>query len=349
MRRTLPRARLLLLSVASVMTAAAPSFTHAHAQTRRGRPPAGERHVRKVFERTPPPVSVEARREMEAKLAEAREVYRRNPRDADAIIWLGRRTAYLGRFRESIGIYTEGLRLHPRDARFLRHRGHRYITVREFRLAERDLARAARLIAGKPDEVEPDGLPNARNQPTSTLQSNIWYHLGLARYLRGDFRGALAAYRECLKVSRNPDMLVATSHWLYMTLRRLNREREARGVLAPVAAEMDIIENRDYHRLLLMYKGELTPEAVLAEAAGADNSALSNGTVGYGVGNWHLYNGRRGEAIQVFHRVVAGPQWTGFGYIAAEVEMSAAAAGLKRLKPRVLRRGGARRMWRTRT
>jgi tetratricopeptide (TPR) repeat protein len=278
-------------------------LSSAPAGAQRGRPPAGERHVRKVFERAPPPVSAEARREMEAKLAEARALHRRDPRDADAIIWLGRRTAYTGRFRESIGIYTEGLKLHPRDARFLRHRGHRYITVREFRLAERDLARAARLVAGRPDEVEPDGIPNARNH-------------------QGDFRGALSAYRECMKVSKNADMLVATSHWLYMTLRRLNRTREAAEVLTHITPDMDIIENRDYHRLLLMYKGELTPEAVLAEAARPETSALSNGTVGYGVGNWHLYTGRRAEAARVFRRVTAGPQWTGFGYIAAEVELN---------------------------
>lgn len=321
MRRTLPRARPLLIALALAAAAAAPFPTLTRAQTRRGRPPAGERHVRKVFERTPPPVSAEARREMETRLEEAREVHRRNPRDADAIIWLGRRTAYLGRFRESIGIYTEGLKYHPRDARLLRHRGHRYITVREFRLAERDLARAARLVAGRADEIEPDGIPNARNQPTSTIKSNVWYHLGLARYLQGNFRGALHAYRECLKVSRNPDMLVATSHWLYMTLRRLGRDREAAEVLTNIAADMDIIENRDYHRLLLLYKGELTPEAVLAEASRTDNSALSNATAGYGVGNWHLYNGRRGEAIEIFRRVVASPQWAGFGYIAAEADL----------------------------
>ena len=315
MRRLSLRAFRLLALAAVVALAFGPS------RAQRGRPPAGERHVRKVFERQPPPVSAEARRDMEAKLEEARAAQRLNPRDADAIIWLGRRTAYLGRFREAIGIYTEGLKFHPRDARLLRHRGHRYITVREFRLAERDLERAAQLIAGKPDEVEPDGIPNARNQPTSTLQSNVWYHLGLARYLQGDFRGALRAYRECMKVSKNPDMLVATSHWLYMTLRRLGREREAAEVLAPITADMDIIENRDYHRLLMMYKGELSPEAVLAEAGRAENSALSNGTVGYGVGNWHLYNGRRAEAVEIFRRVTAGPQWTGFGYIAAEVDL----------------------------
>ena len=308
--------RRLLPALAALITLAAP--VPAPGQTKkqgRSSPP-----VREQVERPAPPVSPEARREMEARLAEARAAYDRDPRDPDAIIWLGRRTAYLGRFDEAVDIYTRGLRLHPRDARLLRHRGHRLITLRRFREAARDLARAARLVAGRPDEVEPDGIPNERNTPTSTLQSNVWYHLGLAHYLLGDLPSALRAYRECLKVSRNPDMLVATSHWLYMTLRRLGRDREAARALEPVTVGMDIIENRDYHRLLMLYKGATTPDALLEETARA-GSQLGNTTVGYGVGNWHLYHGRRAEAAALFRRVTASPQWTSFGYIAAEADL----------------------------
>ena len=257
------------------------------------------------------------RAEREAKLAEARAAVERSPDDADALIWLGRRTAYLGRYREAIEIFSRGIERHPDDARFYRHRGHRYITVREFDQAIADLESAARLIAGKPDEIEPDGLPNARNIPTSTLQSNVWYHLGLARYLKGDFDGALAAYRECLKVSTNPDMLTATTHWLYMTLRRLGREEEAPRVLEPIHAGMDIIENQAYYRLLLMYKGELTPEELRAGVSGD----LDPATIGYGLGNWHLYNGRREEAVRTFREVLAGGNWSAFGYIAAEADL----------------------------
>ncbi len=123
--------------------------------------------------------------------------------------------------------YTPGIRKYPRDARLYRHRGHRYITLRKFDLAIADFQKAVSLIKGLPDEVEPDGQPNARNIPTGTLQFNIWYHLGLAQYLPGRNKGALKSYRECLKVSRNPDSLVATTHWLYMTLRRLKRKTEA--------------------------------------------------------------------------------------------------------------------------
>jgi tetratricopeptide (TPR) repeat protein len=267
-----------------------------------------------------PPMSEEARRHAEARLAEARAAYERNPADADALVWLGRRTAYLGRFDEAIGLYTEGIRRHPRDARFYRHRGHRHITTRRFRAAVADLERAAQLIKGKPDEVEPDGLPNARNVPTSTLGTNVWYHLGLARYLLGDFPRALEAYRECAKLSKNPDMLVAASHWLYMTLRRLKRDDEARRVLEGITPGMDVIENGDYHRLLLMYKGETTPERLLADAS-KEKAGVGYSTVAYGVGNWHVYNGRPGQALRLFLELMQLPQRTSFGYIAAEAEL----------------------------
>ena len=266
-----------------------------------------------------PQLSSETRRDFEAKLAQARENVARNPDDADGLIWLGRRTAYLGQYKESIRVYSDGIKKFPSDARFFRHRGHRLITLRCFDDAIENLRTAVFWIGG-PDEIEPDGLPNARNIPTSTLQSNIWYHLGLARYLKGDFRGALIAYREAEKVSKNADMLVATTHWLYMTLRRLGRVKEAKASLAPITDNLDVIENGDYYKLIKIYQGKLTPEALLAEGDKA-NDTLSNATLGYGVGNWFLYNGQRARAEKIFREVVAGNQWASFGYIAAEAEL----------------------------
>ncbi|HEV2864130.1 MAG TPA: tetratricopeptide repeat protein [Pyrinomonadaceae bacterium] len=267
-----------------------------------------------------PPLSPEARRDAEQKLSEARARYEKNPKDADAVIWLGRRTAYLGRFDEAIGIYTEGIRRHPRDPRLYRHRGHRLITTRRFADAVKDLERAASLVRGRADEVEPDGLPNARGVPVSTLKSNVFYHLGLAYYLSGDFERARRALRECEKFSKNPDMTVATSHWLYMTLRRLKRDEEARRVLEPIGSGMDVIENGDYHRLLLMYKGEREADQLLKYAS-KDKTAVGYATIVYGVGNWHIYNGRPQKALHLFLDLMVRPQRTSFGYIAAEAEL----------------------------
>ncbi|HEU4693980.1 MAG TPA: tetratricopeptide repeat protein [Vicinamibacterales bacterium] len=269
----------------------------------------------------PAPLSDAARATLEKNLAAARAEYEKNPDNADAIIWLGRRLAYLGRYRDAIEVFSEGVRKHPKDARMYRHRGHRYISVRELDRATADLSAAAKLVTGRPDEVEPDGQPNARNIPTSTLNSNIYYHLALAHYLTGAFEPSLAAWRECERYSKNPDMLVATSHWLYMTLRRLDRPGEARQVLDPISADMEIIENASYHRLLLVYKGIEKAETLQQSLSSGGLDAV---TIGYGLGNWHFYNGRRDQAVAMFREIVEknANQWPAFGYIAAEAELA---------------------------
>lgn len=262
------------------------------------------------------------RRARERQLEEARAALERNPADADALIWVGRRLGYLGRYHDAIGVFTQGISQHPQDSRFYRHRGHRYITVRQLDSAIADLERATQLERGQPDEVEPDGQPNARGIPTSTLQFNIWYHLGLAHYLKGDFGNALRAYRACMAVSKNPDAQVATSHWLYMTLRRMNRGAEAARVLAPISEDMDVIENGSYYGLLLLYKG-LMPADALFRLEPGEAASVADVTQAYGVGNWHLYNGGPAEAEQVFRAIVAAKnQWAAFGYVAAEAELA---------------------------
>ena len=264
----------------------------------------------------PPPMSADTRRQLEADLATARAAYDRNPQDVDAAIWLGRRTAYLSRFGEAIEIYTRAIEVHPDEPRLYRHRGHRYITIRKFDLAIKDLRKAADLVEGTPDEIEPDGQPNDRNVPTGTLQTNIYYHLGLAHYLKAEFPQARDAYRTCLGLAKNPDMQVATTAWLYLTLRRMKLDDEALQALQPISAGMDVIENAPYHRLLLFYKGEL-PE----------NQLTGKGTEGviyaYGLANRELWSGAHDKAKAGMKRIVEKrmDDWPAFAYIAAEADL----------------------------
>ena len=250
------------------------------------------------------------------KYAEAKTVYEKEPTNPETLIWYGRRTAYLGRYREAIDIYTQGIAQFPDDARFYRHRGHRYISVREFDKAIQDFEKAATLIAGTEDTIEPDGMPNARNIPVSSLHTNIWYHLGLAYYLKNDLKNALRVYREGIKASQNDDMLIATTHWLYMTLRLLSREDEAAVALEPIHADMDIIENMAYHRLCLLYKGEIQIENL----TDPEFSSIMNDAVAYGIGNWLYYNGEKEKAKDIFEKILQGQGWASFGYIAAEAD-----------------------------
>lgn len=265
-----------------------------------------------------PDLDQETETQFTANLQSARTQYEANPDDADAIIWYGRRTAYLGNYRKAVAIFSEGIEKHPGDARMYRHRGHRYITLREFGKAIEDLEHAADLIEGTEDVVEPDGLPNSRNMPRSTLHTNIWYHLGLARYLTGAFDRAADAYRKCLDASTNDDMLVATSYWLYMTLKRAGHDGLAGEVLSPISQDMDLLENESYHKLLLVFKGDFDEKSLLDNAV----TPLDNATIGYGIANWHYVNGRMNRAEEIFREVYQGSNWAAFGYIAAEVDLA---------------------------
>ncbi len=262
------------------------------------------------------PEAIPNREALERHLRDAEEAAR-TP-SADAVIWKGRRQAYLWRYRDAIETFTEGIARYPDDARLYRHRGHRYITTRQFAKAQADLERAAALIAGTADEVEPDGAPNAAGVPRSTLHFNVWYHLGLVHYLQGHYEQALDAYTRCMGVSTNDDAVVATSDWLWMTLMRLDRPADAAAVLDRITPTMDVIENGSYHRRLLMYKGVLEPAALL-DAADADDTTVA--TQGYGVANYYAVRGDPERARALYERILRGSGWNAFGYIAAEADL----------------------------
>ena len=268
------------------------------------------------------PPEVQARRE--EQLAEALQALEADPEGVEAFIWAGRRQAYLGDYRGAIETFTRALSLHPEDARLYRHRGHRYISVRELHKALEDFSVAAGLIQGTEDEIEPDGQPNAAGIPTSTLHFNIYYHYGLAHFVAGDFEEAEPIYRTCMDASIHPDSKVATAHWLYMTLRRLGEDEEARDFILNLDLDtwaLEVIESGAYLDLLRLYQdGEKNPGSPMPEM---DPSSMDGAAFSYGVGNFLLYNGLEDEARAVFERIVdARGQWASFGYIAAEADLA---------------------------
>lgn len=252
-------------------------------------------------------------------LAQAKAAYEANPNDADAIIWYGRRIGYTGDYLSAIKVFSEGVQKHPDDARMYRHRGHRYISIREFDKAIADYLIAVELIKGQENEIEPDGAPNARGIPVSTKHGNIWYHLGLAYYLKHDFEKALWAYTEARNASLFPDNIVSTTHWIYMILRRMDREAEATQALEAITADMDIIENFSYYKLCLLYKGLLSYDELAQEVSDSPSGA---GMI-YGLANWKFYNGREAEGQAMMREYIEeSVGWSAFGFIAAEVDVA---------------------------
>ena len=227
----------------------------------------------------------------------------------ESIIWYGRRIAYLGYFKQAIKVFTLGIETYPNDARFYRHRGHRYISTRQYDKAINDFEKAVILIDQTIDQIEPDGLPNSKNIPLSTLHGNIWYHLGLAYYLKNDMNNALKAFTNRSVTHKYDDNIVSGGHWLYMIYKRLNKIEESKAVVDQVNQEMDIIENMSYHQSCLFYKGLIEESELLI-----DEVAL------YSLANWYIYEKNDTlKAKEYYQELFKGNPFS-FAYIAGEAD-----------------------------
>jgi tetratricopeptide (TPR) repeat protein len=201
-------------------------------------------------------------------------------------------------------VYTRGLEKHPKSYRLLRHRGHRYITLRKFDAAIEDLKLAAGLIPPSPTLMEPDGVPNKINRPISSTQFNVWYHLGAAYYFKGDFINAETAFKQCLNLSINDDLLVSATDWLYMTMHNLDKAEGAKLLLDQIGDNVVLIENDSYFKRIKMYKGQIPPEKLLELKPINAKNSIGLATQGYGVGHHFLMKGNKVRAIQVFQKVL---------------------------------------------
>lgn len=267
--------------------------------------------------------------------------------DAARHVYLGRLKAYLNKFQESLEAFNAGIEKNPESAHLYRHRGHRWITLRNFDRAIADFEKAIELVDGQPDEIEfyqpeveqdiaalilgrpedvrPEHVPitdeilhELRDTYKSTLHSSIWYHYALAFYLKGDFARAAREFSISRDKSVDDDMIAASSDWLYMSLQRNGQADEAAALLSQLDSGMHIVEP-SYFRRLQMYRGELTPEQLLDPASG-DSQALV--TQGYGVANWYLCNGRNEEAFSTMRDIIGLGREAAFGHIAAEVDLA---------------------------
>lgn len=256
---------------------------------------------------------------------------------------------YLNKHAESVALLTEALEQEPGDVRLLRFRGHRRISIQDYAGAIADLREAAGRLDGVEDEYElyqhevekdvvnlildnddavrPQHLtdtmaaadPDAVGRYNTTLHTSVWYHLGVAQYLDGDLEGCLPSFRNAERSSRHQEGTVASQDWQYMALRRLGRTAEAQEVLDRFRA-IDL--ERDEHMVgyegrMRLYTGQITTDELWAMCDGSD---LKTVTQGYGLGNWHYYNGELDKAREVFDGVLRTGVTHAFAYLAVKAE-----------------------------
>ncbi len=263
----------------------------------------------------PPEVEPSSEASITTQLRAATAAWQRDPTDLDHVIRYGRLTALSGHYREAIDIFTEGLRLHPQSPRLFRHRGHRYLTLREFEMARDDLRQAKRLTENSADMLE-ESATNANGARRTTLHFNIGFLLGLADYMEGDYESAERTFLGCRGKVRNDDQRVALTNWHYLTLRRLGNDGQAIAILDGIERDMDVRVNRDDHRLCLMYSGELSAEALET----SPGSAVS--AIGYGVAAHSMLESDLPRAVAGYEAITARGDWPALGHMAAEADLA---------------------------
>lgn len=250
--------------------------------------------------------------------------YQHNPDNLQNIIWLGRQYAFSHQYQEAIKIYTTGIQKFPYSPELYRHRGHRYITTRQFDKAVIDLEKSASLAESIPIIIEPDGIPLSTDHTPTTLQFNIYYHLGLAYYLTGAYGKAAQAYEKCLTYCEQQEEIIATADWLYMTYRRLGEDEIAEKTLDMVKEDMHLQDSEGYFESILMYKGLIEPDSLLQikQPTHLTDHTITMANQAYGVGSYYLVNGESEKGSKILHDVMDGRYWVALGYIAAEADLA---------------------------
>jgi tetratricopeptide (TPR) repeat protein len=241
----------------------------------------------------------------DARVIDARKSLAADPKSVERVLQLSKAQAARRQYREAVTTASQGLAFAPKSAELYLERGHRELGLREFKKAMSDLERATQLA--------PEIL-------------DAHYHLALAHYFSGEFNEAAASFDRARALAKNDDGLIDCSNWLYVSLRRAGKEKEAAQALARITPNVKNTEPHLYFylRLLRFYQGQLTAEAVLPPPPTGPNDLegeLAFDTVSYGVGNWRLYNHDRSGAAGLFKNVVKGEAWNSWGFIGSELEI----------------------------
>ena len=216
------------------------------------------------------------------------------PDDRVRVIELARAQAGARQMREAIATLSRGIERWPDAAELYRWRGHRYLSVRELDRALTDFDRGLAL---------------------DSAVYGIWYHLGIVRFVRGEFDAAARAFIRARPLAPDSAEAAGSADWLWMSLARGTRFREAAAVLAGLPAFAGV--DNAYTRRLKLYRGDLQPETMLVPADTADTQVA---TLAFGIGNWLLAQGDTTGARTWFHHATQTTGWPAFGFIAAEAD-----------------------------
>ena len=236
----------------------------------------------------------------------------------DDYIEAGRLLTAVNRYHDAIDVYTKGIEKFPNSFKLLRHRGHRYMSAREFGSAIVDLRRGDNILGTDDSVLE----YNQDGYATGSYKYWIWYHIGLYHFFHGDYEQGAQAFENCLSMAIDNKNRTGSRSWLFETYQKLGDVDRARDIIAPITADFDVDQEYSYFKKIMLYKGILQPgdlvdlNKVTSEWTGGDISRA------YGVAIWHSINDRKDEALAVYQKILETPHWNSWAYVMTDYEVN---------------------------
>ncbi len=256
-------------------------------------------------------------KDTEGRIAPAIAALARNPNDPNLYLAAGRMQDSLLRFNESIGMYTEAIEKFPADYRFLRYRGHRYLSVRKFREGVADLEKAVKMV------------PNSFDAS---------YYLGLAYYFSGEHAKAAAEFGRCEDQIKKPlaikkdllggrsceamkddvNSMVPLQYWRFLALRRSGDMAGAKKYLdEEVNAKLTVTSSVPFYDSLLFFKGVKEVNEMMVGANEGTRDFLLRSS---GVATYLFTEGERAKACGIWARNAMDQNWDHLGVLNSESE-----------------------------
>ncbi|WP_031498326.1 tetratricopeptide repeat protein [Bryobacter aggregatus] len=257
-----------------------------------------------------------APKDPDGRIAKAYEALAKAPNDPEEYVKAGRVMESVLHFRDAVTLYTNAIEKFPKDYRFYRLRGQRYITTRQFDLAIAD-------------------LKTATSHGTGSFEPA--YYLGLAYYFNGDHEKAaeefgrceaqmkkpvpgathIAGNRTCESMRDDLNWLIPLQYWHYLALRRAGKMEEAKAYLDTVSPLLEIKASKAFYDTLLFFKGIKEINEMLQ---GANEGSREFLTRAAGTATFLFTEGERAKACSLWRRDSMDQNWDHLGVINAESE-----------------------------
>ena len=258
-------------------------------------------------------------KDTEALVSAAEAAVSKDPTNPELLLKLGRTQDSIWRFRDATETYSSGIEKFPKDFRFYRMRGQRYISTRQFPKAIDDLQKVAKYAPGSFEAAYYLGLAYYFNGDHEKAASELARcEAQMKTPLTGAATGTQLEGRTCESMREDKNRLIPVQYWRYLALRRAGLMSEAKKYLdVEVSPLLEIKGTTAFYDALLFFKGIKEINEMLAGANEGSRDYLTRASA---TATFLFTEGERAKACGIWRRDVMDPNWDHLGLINAESE-----------------------------